>query len=147
MQDTGNYYLINHLVMFTGLTDRTIRNYIASGILQGEKINGLWHFTSEQVDSFVRHPAVRPSILAKNNSLVYDFLLEDKKKKQEICMILDIPQADKKSTAEFFCYRITNEDYHNIRFSFDGVMDMARVILRGDATEVLRLVNEYNESK
>lgn len=71
MQDTGNYYLINHLVMFTGLTDRTIRNYIASGILQGEKINGLWHFT----------------------------------------------------------------------------MDMARVILRGDATEVLRLVNEYNESK
>lgn len=147
MQDTGNYYLINHLVMFTGLTDRTIRNYIASGILQGEKINGLWHFTAEQVDSFVRHPAVRPSILAKNNSLVYDFLLEDKKKKQEICMILDIPQADKKSTAEFFCYRITNEDYHNIRFSFDGVMDMARVILRGDATEVLRLVNEYNESK
>lgn len=147
MQDTGNYYLINHLVMFTGLTDRTIRNYIASGILQGEKINGLWHFTPEQVDSFVRHPAVRPSILAKNNSLVYDFLLEDKKKKQEICMILDIPQADKKSTAEFFCYRITNEDYHNIRFSFDGVMDMARVILRGDATEVLRLVNEYNESK
>ena len=147
MQDTGNYYLINHLVMFTGLTDRTIRNYIASGILQGEKINGLWHFTAEQVDSFVRHPAVRPSILAKNNSLVYDFLLEDKKKKQEICMILDIPQADKKSTAEFFCYHITNEDYHNIRFSFDGVMDMARVILRGDATEVLRLVNEYNESK
>ena len=147
MQDTGHYYLINYLVMFTGLTDRTIRNYIASGILQGEKINGLWHFTAEQVDSFVRHPAVRPSILAKNNSLVYDFLLEDKKKKQEICMILDIPQADKKSTAEFFCYRITNEDYHNIRFSFDGVMDMARVILRGDATEVLRLVNEYNESK
>ena len=37
MQDTGNYYLINHLVMFTGLTDRTIRNYIASGILQGKK--------------------------------------------------------------------------------------------------------------
>ena len=78
MQDTGAYYVINHLVMFTGLTDRTIRNYIATGILKGEKINGLWHFTPEQVDEFVRHPAVRPSILAKNNSLVYDFLLEDK---------------------------------------------------------------------
>lgn len=144
MQDTGNYYVINHLVMFTGLTDRTIRNYIAAGILKGEKINGLWHFTPEQVDEFVRHPAVRPSILAKNNSLVYDFLLEDKKQKQEICMILDIPHSDRKKIAEFFCYCITNDGYHNIRFSFDGVTDMARVILKGDAMEVLRLVNEYN---
>ena len=144
MEDTGNYLLINHLLLITGLSDRTIRNYISSGLLQGEKINGLWHFTPEQVDEFVRHPAVRPSILAKNNSLVYDFLLEDKKQKQEICMIFDIPHADKKKIAEFFCYRITNDGYHNIRFSFDGVTDMARVILKGDATEVLRLVNEYN---
>ena len=144
MQDTGNYYVINDLVMFTGLTDRTIRNYIASGILQGEKINGLWHFTPEQVESFVRHPAVRPSILAKNNGLVYDFLLENEKKKQEICEILDTPYEDKKSVAEFFCYNITNGNYHNIQFSFDGVMKMARVILKGDATEVLRLINDYN---
>ena len=144
MQDIGNYYVINHLVMFTGLTDRTIRNYIASGILQGEKINGLWHFTPEQVDNFVSHPVVRSSILAKNNSLVYDFLLENKKKKEEICMILDIPHADKESVVEFFCDNITNEDYHNIQFSFDGVTEMTRVILKGDATEVLRLVNEYH---
>lgn len=34
MEGTGNYYLISHLVLATGLTDRTIRNYIASGILQ-----------------------------------------------------------------------------------------------------------------
>ena len=39
MENTGNYFLINHLVMLTGLTDRTIRNYISSGILQGEKID------------------------------------------------------------------------------------------------------------
>ena len=142
--ETGNYYLISHLVLITGLSDRTIRNYISKGLLLGEMINGMWHFTPEQVDEFVRHPAVRPSILAKNNSLVYDFLLEDKKQKQEICMILDIPHSDRKKIAEFFCYRITNDGYHNIRFSFDGVMDMARVILKGDATEVLRLVNEYN---
>lgn len=144
MQDTENYYVINHLVMFTGLTDRTIRNYISNGILQGEKIDGLWHFTPEQVDAFVKHPAVRPSILAKNNSLVYDFLLDDKKKKQEICLILDIPHDDKKAVAEFFCYRISNGGYKDIRFAFDGVMDMSRVIFKGDATEVLRLVNEYN---
>ena len=144
MQDTGKYYVINHLVMFTGLSDRTIRNYIASGILQGEKINGLWHFTPEQVEEFVRHAAVRPSILAKNNGLVYDFLLDTKKTGQEMCVILDTPCADKKTVAECFCYSINSGGYHNIQFSFDGVMETSRVILKGDAAEVLRLVNEYN---
>ena len=33
---TGNYYCIAHLVQFTGLTDRTIRNYISLGILKGD---------------------------------------------------------------------------------------------------------------
>jgi len=145
MQDTGNYYVINHLVMFTGLTDRTIRNYIATGILQGEKINGLWHFTPEQVDEFISHPSVRPSIVAKNNSIVYDFLLDGKKKSQEICLILDTPCEDKDSLAEFFAYCINNGNYQNVQFAFDGVMEMARVFLRGDSTEVLALINEYKE--
>ena len=144
MQDTGKYYVINHLVMFTGLSDRTIRNYIASGILQGEKIKGLWHFTPEQVEEFVRRPAVRPTILAKNNGLVYDFLLDRKKTGQEMCVILDTPCADKKTVAEYFCYSINSGGYHNIQFSFDGVMETSRVILKGDAAEVLRLVNEHN---
>ena len=95
MEATGNYYLINHLVLITGLTDRTIRNYISNGILHGEKINGLWHFTPEEVESFIAHPAVRPSILAKHHSAVYDFLLENKKDLCETCMIVDIPGRGK----------------------------------------------------
>lgn len=145
MQDTGNFYVINHLVMFTGLTDRTIRNYITSGILEGEKINGLWHFTREQVERFICHPSVRPSILAKNNSLVYDFLLDTHKTVCEACVILDAPGSDKKALSEYFCERICNGNYRNIRFSYDGVADVPRVILTGDATEVLRLVNEYSQ--
>ena len=62
MQDTGNYYVINHLVMFTELTDRTI----------------------------------------------------------------------------------ANDGYHDIRFSFDGVAEVARIILKGDATEVLHIMNEFD---
>ena len=143
MQDIGNYYLISHLVLATGLTDRTIRNYIASGILQGEKIDGLWHFTPEQVEEFIRHPAVRPSILSKNNGLVYDFLLNDRKKEPEACVILDIPEADRKTLAGFFSYRISEGNFRNIRFSFDGAGKTPRVILKGDAGEVLGLVNAY----
>ena len=147
MENTGNYYLISHLTLFTGLTDRTIRNYISAGVLKGEKINGLWHFTPEQVDSFIRHPSVRPSIVAKNNAAVYDFLLDNKNKDHEICMIIDIRENRPKEIAEYFCYRISSENFQNIHFSFDGVEKIQRVILKGDAAEVLQLVNGFMQGR
>ena len=143
MDNTDNYLSINHLVLITGLTDRTIRNYISSGILQGEKNNGVWSFSSEQVACFVAHPAVRPSILAKNNSVVYDFLLDSKKATCETCIIMDIPGRGKKEIAEYFCYRISNEDFQNIHFSFDGVAETPRIILSGETADVMRLVNDF----
>ncbi len=139
-------YLINHLVLITGLSDRTIRNYIASGILNGEKINGMWHFTSEEVEAFIKNPAVRPSIVAKNNSIVYDFMLNDSKKEEETCVILDIPKADVKEISEFFCYSINNGNYSNINFSLDGFYKTPRVILRGKPKDVFGLINEYYKS-
>lgn len=143
MEHTGEYYLINHLTLFTGLSDRTIRNHIATGFLQGEKINGLWHFTPEQVDQFLRHPAVRPGILAKNNAIVYDFLADGKKQEASGCLILDIPGADIQKCAEFFCYEITNGDYCNFRFSMDAISSTPRIILRGPVEQILPLVNRY----
>ena len=147
MENTENYYLINHLLLFTGLTDRTIRNYLSSGILQGEKINGIWHFTSEQVEAFICHPAVRPSILAKHHSAVYDFLADNHKSSYETCVIMDLPGKDKTEVAEYFCYRISNEDFQSINFSFDGVAKVPRIILKGDTAEVLKLVNGYAQEQ
>lgn len=141
-----NLYLISHLVLITGLTDRTIRSYIASGILKGEKINGIWHFTPEEVDSFIKNPAVRPSIVAKNNSLVYDFMLNDSKKEEETCVILDLPKGDIKAISEFFCYRISNGNYKDINFSLDGNYKTPRVILKGKPFDVFGLIDEYYKS-
>lgn len=139
--DSGNYYVLAHLALITGLSDRTLRNYLANGILEGEKINDMWHFSPEQVERFVRHPAVRPSILAKQNALVYDFLADTRKTGCEACVMLDVPGADKKALAEFFSYRINDGTYRDIHFAFDGATDVARVILKGDAGEVLQLVD------
>ena len=139
-------FLISHLVQSTGLSDRTIRNYISSGILQGEKINGIWKFTDEQVENFMCHPAVRPSILAKQNAAVYDFLLDQMKDNCEACMILDLPGKNKHEIAEYFCSRISKEEFQNVHFSFDGIAKVPRIILKGDTKEVLHLVNGYKQS-
>ena len=148
MQDhsaTGNYYTIGHVVQFTGLTDRTIRTYISMGLLQGEKINGLWHFTGEQVDSFMRHPTVRPSIQTKRNAVIYDFLLDEKKTSPQSCMVLDYPADEEKSLTEHFCHAIGSSELHDFRFTLDRVGDVTRVILKGHTDELLNLVSGYRK--
>ena len=60
-------------------------------------------------------------------------------------MILDIPEADRKTLAGFFSYRISEGNFRNIRFSFDGAGKTPRVILKGDSGELLGLVNAYRE--
>ena len=41
-------FSIGEIAVMSGLSVRTIRSYLASGQLEGEKINGAWRFTEEQ---------------------------------------------------------------------------------------------------
>ncbi|MBR2925907.1 MAG: hypothetical protein IKC28_12905 [Clostridia bacterium] len=142
----GNYYTLGHLTLFTGLTDRTLRNYLASGILQGEKTNGVWHFTPEQAQALITHPTARAAILAKKNAIIYDFLLNEHKSSNQCCLILDLPKANDQRIIEYFCNSINQGDFHDLQFSFDSISGMPRVILRGPSQQVLALANGYHAS-
>ncbi len=139
----NDLYTISHLVQFTGLTDRTIRMHLHAGFLQGVKINGIWHFTPEQVEAYIRNPAVAPGILAKANGMVYDFLMLPQKTSPAACIILDLPDATAKAVADHFCYAINNGSYSNLQFSFRTFQSGPRVILTGDAEQVLELTNSW----
>lgn len=143
--ETGHYYTLGHLSQITGLTDRTLRTYLKNGILEGEKISGIWHFTESQLDAFLRHPTVRPSIQAKNNAIVYDFMLDTKKPAPRACVILDIPDLNTQAASRFFCDAICYGDYHDLRFSLDAV-ESPRIILSGPVEQILSLVNSYNST-
>lgn len=146
MDGIGEYYVLNHIVMFTGLSERTVRSHIATGFLKGEKINGIWHFTPEEVENFINHPAVKPGILAKSNSLVYDFLLNTSKKEDEMVVVLDIPNKNKIEISKLFCKEICEGGYNNIRFSFGDLSGINRVILSGEALNVMKLLEFYKKN-
>lgn len=143
-EETGKYYVLGDVKLISGLSERTLRNYISLGLLKGEKINGMWHFTEEQVNDFLYNPSVRPSIMAKRNAIVYDFLLDRKKKDNACCIVLDFSNGNVRKISEFFCYEINNGDYRGIDFSFDvSKNENPRVILRGKTEDILFLVNKY----
>lgn len=87
-------YTIQDIAGMTGLNERTIRSYLADGLLKGEKTDGAWRFTAEQFGDFLRQDMVRASVQAKANTVVYDFLITDRRKESAACLILDQPSAE-----------------------------------------------------
>lgn len=141
-------YTIKDLATMTGLTERTLRSYIKSGILSGSKADGIWSFTDRDFLSLLADKGAMASIRAKKNALIYDFLLENRKRENEICSILDFHADDVKAHAisSFFCDTINQPTISDIQFSFEQNGDYVRVILKGADTCVMKLLNLYYAS-
>ena len=136
-------YNLNDLAMMTGFTTRTLRNYLNQDILNGEKVNGVWQFTDEQVDSFFKDPFVKEGVRIKRNGVVFDFLADRKKKAERACVILDIPSSWSKGNAvsAFFCEKM--QEASDTVFCFDWDNGAARVILSGAADQVAEIMKAY----
>ena len=141
-------YTIADIVEITGLSDRTIRSYISQKVLEGEKIEGAWRFTSEQLSTFMNDRNVLPSIRAKKNAIIYDFLSDSHRREQELCLMVDLPGADSQAVSSFFCNAINDGGYESIRFSFDSLGGQTpRVILKGKPDQVLGLMQRFYEAR
>jgi len=139
-----DFYTISDVVQITGLSDRTIRHYISQKMLDGEKKDGTWQFTAEQVSVFMNDRNVLPGIRAKKNAIVYDFLSEQRRKEQEMCLMADLPGEDSQTVSTFFCKAINSGGYESIHFSFDSLGGQTpRVILKGQPEEVLGLIQRF----
>ena len=140
-------YTIHDLCLITGLTDRTLRNHIADGYLKGQKTNGAWQFTKQQVDDFFNAPQVWPGIQAKKNAIVYDFLRNKSKKARKMCVILDLPGEDGAEIGAFFCRLISNypgfEEETN--FSIESVGGYPRIILQGATADIMALLEAFHQ--
>lgn len=140
------YVTLKELEMITGLTTRTLRNYIKTHVLQGEKHDGVWKFTLEEVAAFISDPSVKPSIRAKRNAVVFDYLLDDQKPRNEICSILDfcVDDLEAKRISDYFCNAVNQiNDDQKFEFKYEKSGRYVRVILRGSAEWVMNILNDY----
>ena len=141
----NEFYTINDVATMTGLTTRTVRNYMKLGLLEGEKVEGIWQFSIENVSAFMADKNVQPSIQAKKNGIVFDFLADNYKKVNEVCTILDFPvsQEEAMEISAFFCKESCAPGVENMKFSFDYNNGIARVILKGTEDFVSEVMRKY----
>ena len=136
-------YTLEQLSLITGLTTRTLRSYLKSGILKGSKDTGSWQFTEQQAFEFVHHPSVRPSIRAKHHAIVYDFLAGQDQSENEMCILLDrtLEPGKAQEIADFFCNAAGG--LAHIRFAFSYKAGKAHYILKGAEADISRLMKEF----
>ena len=137
-------YSINQAALITGLTTRTLRNHLKQGILKGEKIDGNWSFTEEELDAYMGDPGVRQAISAKQHAVIYDFLAEPYKRANRVCTILDLPVPVEEAVeiAQFFSREIVDHG-HDIEFRYLNERHYARFILSGSEDQVHDLMKAY----
>ena len=138
-------YNLSELALMTGFTTRTLRSYLSRGLLDGEKVDGTWQFTAEDLDRFFQEPFVKEGLRIKRNAMVFDFLADSAKKADRACVILDLPTAfeDSRALSDFFCAQM--EQARDVEFGYHWDRGLARVILTGDESQVAKILKAYQE--
>ena len=140
-------YDLNDLSMMTGFTTRTLRNHMEKGLLHGEKEDGVWRFSEDEIDAFFHEPYVKEGLRIKYHSVVFDHLAQSDKDKESGCVILDIPCDVIKGNkiSAFFCEQM--KEAKDLRFNFRYDKGMARVILQGDAQCMMTILEAWKTAK
>ena len=138
-----NYYNINELAIISGFTTRSLRNFISMGHLKGEKIDGIWQFTPEEIDEFLSNPNVAPGIKSKTNAVVYDFMADTEKKINKICSVLDFVMEDDeaKELSGYFCQAVNAASGAVMKFEKHG--KNVRLIISGPEDFILDALNGW----
>ena len=139
-------FSINDIALITSLSTRTIRTYVSAGILSGNKVNGKWSFTPEQIDTFLQDKAVRQSLRAKKNAIVYDFMGARPYKQDKMCIILDLASSETRSAPLFFLQKLTEcAPEAELHYSSDPLGTGVRLILSGNPKDIMPLLNQFFE--
>ena len=81
-------YTVADVADITGLTSRTIRNYLKEGVLKGHKIGVQWRFTEEEIRLLFTKQIPQQNTPTQ---LVKKFMGEQQKDRPESCFIIDFP--------------------------------------------------------
>ena len=144
------YYTINEVAVMTSFTTRSLRLFIQQGFLAGEKIDGKWNFTVEQLEAFISNPNIKAGIKIKNNALVYDFLADFEKSENMTCIILDFhisSNEDFEEISSYFCAAMSDENVSVSKMKLEKQNNSVRLIISGPEDCIADVMKKWYEKK
>ncbi len=151
--DFPSYYTVEDVAKITGLSTRTIRNYLKDGKLQGKKIGVQWRFTEENIKNLFTFQEVADSMSEAKHQMVFDFLQKRNIEKAEVCTIYALACSSNQEAQEM-CEQVLEvvnrvKKQGGLKFSFDYHDGLARYFLVGEPVliqEVLEFLTKLQRS-
>ena len=128
-------FTLAQLAEMTLLTERTLRTYLRTGFLQGEKTSCGWRFTREQAFAFMGSPAVRRAMSANRMAQAEDFLHRRMNTDGQTCAVTDVP-VDDDAADRLMDAALALAAEGGVRMVWHWEGGMARILLRGDTARV-----------
>lgn len=94
-------YTVADVAELTGLTSRTIRNYLKDGTLRGKKIGVQWRFTEEDINRLFSEVDGEGQKVIHIEDVISAFVKETGKEQPVGCLLLDIPFEGQQEKVEY----------------------------------------------
>lgn len=137
MPEFNKLYTVENIAEMTGLTSRTIRNYLSSGKLKGRKVGGQWRFTQDDVGAFMNTTDMHQSIQQIGEQEMIDFIQSKHTGKEGqicVCTMVDLflPQQKVAKKCEKICVLFSRESGTSIsfRYVYDEALHMGRIVMK-----------------
>ena len=104
------FYSITDLQRITGLSERSLRNFLKDNILKGEKVNGKWMISKTQIVDFIKNEDVYYSLKTKLKGIVRD-------------CVIDVRNSEGHANIVFLYTSIPNEVLENMEPSVDMLIE------------------------
>ena len=139
-------FTVDNIAEMTGLTSRTIRNYIADGRLKGRKIGSQWRFTEADIEALFSASGVKAAEPQEaGRSEAADFLRIRKRDSIAVCAVVDYPTDDEEaSKAVLQMLEAAAEDYDDdeLQIVYEWLLEVsaARFTFIGDIDAVSKMI-------
>lgn len=148
-------YTVDDIAKMTGLTSRTIRNYLKNGSLEGKKIGGQWRFTKKNIEKLFESSNTVKDIQSSNRREVVDFV-EGKnnviKGEIQVCTVIDYYGSKDKAKEISDKMIVIIDNYTDnqqtdlkFNYTFDGKESKVRFTLLGNPTFIIDCLKLFNE--
>ncbi len=135
------FYTVADVASVTGMTSRTIRNYLKDGTLTGTKIGVQWRFTEEDIKKLFHRETVShisPGVMVK--SYMSDLLPTEKR----ALIVVDLPDISEEDGAAILS-RIKNKGYGEhvqLTHEHDQIENNYRIVLTGSLEAVKGIIDD-----
>lgn len=142
-------YTVADVAELTGLTSRTIRNYLKDGTLRGKKIGVQWRFTEEDINRLFSEVDKEGQKVMHTEDVISAFLKVTDKAQAKGCLLLDLPflkQEDRLQYQRRFL-QLVQETKGDVLAVCDEISDegFLRIAVQGDTDKIEQFAARMKE--